>query len=70
MRRLWLLFAQTVTVALNLTSAERYGTGDTVQLDAFRVAAQRDFEGSSIAIGRRRSGSRAGTPGPAAATAR
>lgn len=45
---------QTVSVALNLTSAERYGPGEAVQLDVFRVAAQRDFEGSSIAINEQR----------------
>ncbi len=37
----------------DLTSAERYG-GDVVQLDAFNVAAQREFEGAALAINEQR----------------
>ena len=53
---------ETVTVSagqvartdLNLTSAERYGTDQAVQLDTFTVAAQREFEGGAIAINEQR----------------
>ncbi len=53
---------ETVTVAaggaaaanFNLTSAERYGRDETIQLDTFTVAAQREFEGSSLATNEQR----------------
>ena len=47
---------QSATLNVNLTSAERYGTGadQTVQLDVFRVAAQREFEGGALAINEQR----------------
>jgi iron complex outermembrane receptor protein len=37
-----------------LTSAERYGADKTVQLDTFRVAANREFEGNAIATNEQR----------------
>src|SRR5262245_36687014 len=43
---------QTATANFELTSAERYG--QTVQLSAFTVAAQREFEGSALAINEQR----------------
>ncbi len=43
---------QTATVNFDLTSAERYG--DVVQLDTFRVAAQREFEGNALATNEQR----------------
>lgn len=43
---------QTSTVGFNLTSAERYG--EALQLDTFKVAAQREFEGGAIAINEQR----------------
>ncbi len=58
------LDAQTVTVTvpasgsvsqdIELTSADRYGDGKTVQLDTFVVAANREFEGNAIATNEQR----------------
>jgi iron complex outermembrane receptor protein len=45
---------QTATVDIQLTSAGRYGTSQTVQLDAFTVAATRELEGASLAINEQR----------------
>ena len=45
---------QTATANLSLTSAERYGREETVQLDTFRVAAQREFEGAALATNEQR----------------
>jgi iron complex outermembrane recepter protein len=38
----------------NLTSAARYGADETVQLDTFKVAAQREFEGAALATNEQR----------------
>lgn len=43
-----------VRADLNLTSVERYGPGETVTLEAFKVAAQREFEGNALAINEQR----------------
>ena len=45
---------QTANVNIDLTSADRYGMGQTVQLDAFRVAATRELEGASLAVNEQR----------------
>lgn len=45
---------QTSTVQIEMTSAGRYGAGQTVQLDAFTVAATREFEGASLAVNEQR----------------
>ena len=45
---------QSTTVDFELTSAERYGAGETVQLDTFTVAAQREFEGNALATNEQR----------------
>lgn len=44
---------QSATANFDLTSAERYG-GDTVKLDTFTVAAQREFEGNALATNEQR----------------
>ena len=45
---------QVASANINLTSAERYGSEQVVQLDAFTVASQREFEGASLAINEQR----------------
>ncbi len=44
----------TIAANFELTSLERYGTSDTVRLDAFTVAAQREFEGAALAVNEQR----------------
>jgi TonB-dependent receptor len=44
----------TTTANINLTSAARYGRDETVQLDTFTVAAQREFEGTALATNEQR----------------
>ncbi|MDP3071904.1 MAG: TonB-dependent receptor [Opitutaceae bacterium] len=48
------LAGQAAQANFELTSVERYGKDQTVQLDVFKVAAQREFEGSAIAINEQR----------------
>ena len=45
---------QTSSVEVELTSAGRYGIGQTVQLDAFTVASTRELEGASLAVNEQR----------------
>ncbi|MBI5693017.1 MAG: TonB-dependent receptor [Verrucomicrobia bacterium] len=44
----------TTTADFNLTSAARYGQDETVRLDTFTVAAQREFEGAALATNEQR----------------
>jgi TonB-dependent receptor len=45
---------QTTPLNIELTSTDRYGTGQTVQLDAFTVQSTRELEGASLAINEQR----------------
>jgi len=45
---------QAVRADINLTSAARYGNEETLTLDTFKVAAEREFEGNALATNEQR----------------